>query len=100
MSGRRRHPRYVMSNVVGMLRVVTDVTVQQDAQGDLIAVTDQPRTCGEELTIELMSGDLVRIPVRVTQSCLVVEDRSIRHLLTLVRLEQDRRSEVTGDDGA
>jgi hypothetical protein len=95
MSGRRRHPRYVMWNVEGTLRMVTDVMVQQDTRGNLIALSDQPRSCGEKLIIELTSGDLVRIPVRVAGSCPIVEDGSIRHLLTLVRLEQDDRSSVT-----
>jgi hypothetical protein len=97
MSGRRIHPRYVLSNCIGALRVVTDLTAYQDARGDLTAVSDQPRTCGEELTIELINGN-VRIPVRVAQSRPIVEDGSIRHLLTLVRLDQDGRSGTTGGD--
>jgi hypothetical protein len=89
MSGRRRYPRYVISNCVGTVRVVSDVTVQQDARGDLIAISDQPRTCGEVLTIELMNVALVRTPVCVAENRPIVEHGSIRHRLRLVRRELD-----------
>jgi hypothetical protein len=89
MSGRRRHPRYVMSNFIGTLRVSSDVTVHHDARGDLIAISDQPRTTGDVLTIELMNGTLVSAAVRVAETRPILENGSIRHWLRLVLLEPD-----------
>jgi hypothetical protein len=89
MSGRRRYPRYVMSNCVGTLRVLSDVTVHRDARGDLIAISDQPRTAGDELTIELMNGTLGNTSVRVAETRPILENGSIRHWLRLVLLESD-----------
>ena len=89
MSGRRRHPRYVMSNFIGTLRVSSDVTVHHDARGDLIAISDQPRTAGGILTIELMNGTLVSASVRVAETRPILENGSIRHWLRLVLLEPD-----------
>jgi hypothetical protein len=88
-----------MSNCVGTLRVSHDVTVQQDARGDLIAMSDHPRTSGEVLTIELMNGTLVRTSVRVAETRPIVENGSIRHWLRLVRLESDGGS-TTGERAA
>jgi hypothetical protein len=93
VSGYRRHPRYVISNLEGILRVVTDVMVQQDAQGNLIAISDQPRTCGEVLTIELIDGALVGTPVRVAEVRPIIDNGSIRHWLRLIPLEN------TGESG-
>src|SRR5438093_1706728 len=89
MSGRRRQPRYVMSNFMGTLRVSSDVTVHHDARGDLIAISDQPRTAGDVLTIELMNGSLVTTSVRVAETRPILENGSIRHWLRLVLLEPD-----------
>jgi hypothetical protein len=84
MSGRRRHTRYVMSNFMGTLRVSSDVTVHHDARGDLIAISDQPRTAGDILTIEVMNGSLVTTSVRVAETRPILENGSIRHWLRLV----------------
>ena len=89
MSGRRRYPRYVMSNFIGTLRVSADVTVHHDARGDLVAISDQPRTTGDVLTIELMNGRLVSTSVRVAESRPILENGSIRHWLRLVLLASD-----------
>jgi hypothetical protein len=100
MSGRRRYPRYAISNCVGTVRVVSDVTVQEDARGDLIAISDQPRTCGEMLTIELMNGALVRTPVCVAETRPIVENGSIWHWLRLVPRELDCGSMTADRAGA
>jgi hypothetical protein len=89
MSGRRRHPRYVMSNFTGTLRVSIDVTVHHDARGDLIAISDHLCTAGDVLTIELMNRTLVSASVRVAETCPILENGSIRHWLRLVLLEPD-----------
>src|SRR5438034_10952916 len=86
MSGRRRHPRYVMSNFIGTLRVSSDVTVHHDARGNLIAISDQPRTAGDILTIEVMSGSLVTTSVRIAETRPTLENGSIRHWLRLAPL--------------
>ena len=89
MSGRRRHPRYVMPNSEGTLRLVTDVVVRQDARGNLIAISDQPRKCGDVLSIELVTGALARTPVRVAEVGPIVDQGSIRHWLRLVALDDN-----------
>ena len=89
MSGRRRHPRYVMPNSEGTLRLVTDVVVRQDARGNLIAISDQPRKCGDVLSIELVTGAFARTPVRVVEVRPIVDQGSIRHWLRLVTLEDN-----------
>jgi hypothetical protein len=92
MSGRRRYSRYVMSNCLGTLRVLSEVTVEQDPRGDLIAISDQPRTVGDVLTIELMNGSLLGAAVRVAETRPIVENGSIRHWLRLVLLGPDGTS--------
>jgi hypothetical protein len=97
MSGRRRHPRYVMSNCEATLHVFSEVTVQQ-GESDLIAIAGEARIRGEVLAIELMNGTLVRTPVRVADSRPIVKNGSIWHELRLMRLEQDAGSTTTGDE--
>jgi hypothetical protein len=100
MAGRRKHRRYVVPNLKATLRVVTDVTVQHDGRGSLTAISDQPRPCMEELSIELIGPNHVTIPVRVAGSCPIVEDGSIRHLLRLIALDQSSGSGASRDDSA
>ena len=100
MSGRRLYPRYVMSNCVGTLRVSSDVTVHHDARGDLIAVSDQPRTTGDVLTIELMNGTLVSMSVRIAETRPIIENGSIRHWLRLVLLDSDAAGATAGEPAA
>jgi hypothetical protein len=76
-----------MSHCDGALRILSDVTVRHMAEGDLVVISDKPRTCGEVLTLELMNGTLVRTHVRVESSMEVVERGTIQHELRLVRLE-------------
>ena len=95
MSGRRRHPRHVISNCQGALRVLRVVTVRHSDDGDLVAISDEPRTCGEVLTVELMNGTRVRARVRVTESRLMVENGSIRHRVRLMPIEQGHHATAT-----
>jgi hypothetical protein len=62
-----------MSHREGALRILSDVTVRHLAEGDLIAISDKPRTCGDVLTLELMNGMLVRTFLRVASSTEVIE---------------------------
>jgi hypothetical protein len=96
MSGRRRYPRYVLSNNAGTLKILNDVTVQADARGHLIAVGDQPRTCGEMLTVELANGTLLRRAVLVAEVRPIVDGGSIRHWSRLVPVEVQGRSTTGG----
>jgi hypothetical protein len=95
MFGRRRHPRHEISNCKGTLRVLCEVTVQHADEGHLVAISDEPRTCGEVLTIELMNGSRVRTPVRVTDCSLMVENGSIRHRVRLMPIGQGSRTAAT-----
>lgn len=99
MSGRRRYPRYVMTNSVGTLRVLSDVTVHQDARGDLISISDQPRKCGEVLTFEPANG-LGRTVVRVAEVRPIVDGGAIWHWARLVLLELEGHSSTGGPTGA
>jgi DUF1365 family protein len=97
MAGRRRHPRYVMSNSEGTLQVVTDVSVHRDAQGDLTAITDRPLPRGEVLTLEVMNGAFVRTPVHVAEVRPIIVSGSIRHWLRLVPIEKDTAAKSSSE---
>ena len=99
MSGRRRYPRYVMSNSVGTLRLLSDVTVLQDARGDLIAISDQPRICGEVLTVERANGSLGKSAVIVAEVRPLVDRGSIRHWSRLVLLPVEGCATTVGPTG-
>jgi hypothetical protein len=89
MSGRRRHARYELSNSEGLLRILSDVTVQQGDHGDLIITSCEARRLGDVLTLELVNEPSVRMVVRVAESQPIIVGGSVRHQLRLVPLRSD-----------
>jgi hypothetical protein len=78
-----------MPHSEGTLRVVTDVVVRQDARGNLVAISDQPRKCGDVVSVVLVTGALSRTPVRVVEVRPIVGNGSVRHWLRFVALEEN-----------
>ena len=88
MLGRRMYHRHLIANSTGMLHVSSDVTVQHRDDKELIATADEAHLPGEVLAIELVNGATrARTFVRVTESCPILVDGSIRHRLRLTPVE-------------
>ena len=89
MLGRRRHQRYVIAHSTGTLQVSSEVTVEQRDGTNLIAISNEARVPGEMLVIELVDGSRhVHTPVRVADSRPIVVAGSVRHRLSLIRINQ------------
>ena len=88
MLGRRMYHRHLIADTGGTLQVSSEVTVQRHGQHELIATADEAHMPGEVLSIELVdrSGH-DRLRVRVTESCPILMDGSIRHRLRLVPID-------------
>ncbi len=71
-----------------MLRILSDVTVRQGDNGDLIVTSCDARSPGEVLTLELVNGPSVRTVVRVAESRPIIVGGSLRHRLRLTPLEE------------
>ena len=81
---RRRNDRYGVTNAVGILRVLREVTVRRGLGGEFIAISDAPATIGERLTLErIVNGTLVTVPVCVVDSRPAVVRGTLRHRLRL-----------------
>ena len=84
MSGRRSDYRYDVMNTEGTLRVLRDVTVQHGNGEQFIAITDEPTSSGELLTLEhVENGEQLATQVCVIDSRLVVVSGSLRYRLVL-----------------
>jgi hypothetical protein len=92
MSGRRRHPRYVIANFEGIVRVSSDVIVHPGDDGDLIVTSCDPRRPGEMLTLELVLEPSVKRVVRVAESRPVMVAGSVRYRLRLTPLSEENMS--------
>ena len=87
MSGRRSAARFVAANNKGVMRVARDVTVTSTA-GGLVAISNEPSTVGDALTIEMVvDGQVERVAVRVEESRPIVVARAIRHRIRLSRVD-------------
>jgi len=88
MLGRRMYQRHLIADARGTLHVSTEVTVQRDGDRELIATADEAHMPGEVLSIEIVDrSGRGRMYVRVTESCPILTDGSIRHRLRLDPLE-------------
>jgi hypothetical protein len=85
MSGRRSHPRVVVSPAAqGSLRFLRDVVVQHAEGGEVVAISREPGTKGEVLAIELSIGQVIeRLQCRVVESAPLLVDGNLRHRLRL-----------------
>ena len=88
MTDRRRHPRIVLGNAIGVLRESRDVLVKRLTTDRLVALSNDPCFPGDELKIEIVEGDgYETAPVRVLTSCPVMVDGDVRYELQLLQLD-------------
>jgi hypothetical protein len=89
MSGRRSHPRFTISPASeGVLRILTDVVVQQSDNNELVAISREPGIVGEVLAAQIMSWQgIMHTAVRVAESRPLVSEGTIRHRLRLERVQ-------------
>jgi hypothetical protein len=85
MSGRRRHERFRPARPWdGQLTVLRDVHVQPEADGHLTALSLAPGVVGEELRLDIASGDRsAALAVRVVESRPVILSGGVRHQVRL-----------------
>jgi hypothetical protein len=85
MSARRSHARFaVPSPWNGVLRVWRDAVVGRHAEQELFAITRTAAVTGEELSLDLLSGEAsVALTVRVLESRPVIVDGAVRHRVRL-----------------
>lgn len=86
----------MISNSEGLFRISSDVTVQQSDEGDLIVASFEPRTPGEELTLEVVNGTSVKTLVRVLESRPMIVSGSVRYRLRLTSLGSEGGSPTGG----
>ena len=87
MLKRRSHPRFVMANTEGVLRVAHDVTLTSTA-GELVAIGVVPLAVSDAIMIEgVIDGQIARVPVRVEQTKPVIVDGEIRHEIRLSHVD-------------
>ncbi len=89
MSGRRSHSRFtIIPASEGVLRILTDVVVQQSDSRELVAISREPGIVGEVLAAQIMSRQgTMHTAVRVAESRPLVSDGTVRHRLRLERVE-------------
>jgi hypothetical protein len=89
MSGRRRNPRFAPAQAwEGAVRILRDVIVQAEPDGQLMALGQAPGVAGEELDLELAgAGESVSLRVQVVDSRPVIFDGGVRHWIRLQILE-------------
>ena len=97
MSGRRRNERFAPAQPWdGSLKLLSDVIVQEDSAGGLVAIGQAPAVIGEQMTLDLAGGGrLVTCIVRVQESRPVILDGSVRHRVRFEVLERTSRVEMS-----
>jgi hypothetical protein len=85
MTGRRRHPRYLLNQPsVGTLRVREEVSIEGIDQGEVVVLSGVPYRPGEIMHLELPTLPPRRLTVRVEESRpVMVPDEGVRHRLRL-----------------
>jgi hypothetical protein len=85
MSGRRSHARFALANPwKGVIRVLRDAVVNRTERQELLAITHAAAVAGEELSLDLLSGDQnVALKVQVLDCRPVIGDGAVRHRLRL-----------------
>jgi hypothetical protein len=88
MFGRRSHSRFTIDPASdGLLRILSDVVVQQSQDQELIAISREPGVVGDLVAVQIMTRHgVVRTSVRIAESRPVITDGAVRHRLRLVAL--------------
>lgn len=88
MSGRRSHTRFAVNPVVeGIVRVLRDVTVQQNGDGELTVISREPGVLAERMALEF-AEPAAALRVEVAESRPLIMDGAVRHRLRLRVLER------------
>jgi hypothetical protein len=75
---------------LGAIRVARDVSVHERTGEQLAVVSTTPGVVGEELTLELVSGEeTADLRVKVVDSRPMVIDGAVRHRLKLITLDDN-----------
>jgi hypothetical protein len=85
MLGRRKHPRYVLSEtVVGSLQLRDEVSIERWGEREVVVLSPEPVKPEERLTLEVPGQSRHRVHVRVLESRPALTDGNvIRHRLRL-----------------
>jgi hypothetical protein len=88
MSGRRGHRRLTIgTSTSGAVRLLRDVAIERIEHQELVAISQTPAVIGEEMFLELFSGNgCIGLQVRVLDSRPVVNAASMRHRLRVMVL--------------
>ena len=92
MSGRRSHPRFVVTNPWGgVIKILRDVVVNRVDRDELLAVSNAAAIVGETLSLDLIGdGQALAVKVRVIDSRPVIIDGTVRHRVRLSLLDAHR----------
>jgi hypothetical protein len=89
VSGRRSHPRFLLSNCDGVLSMLREVSVRQTPTGELVVVDRESRQVGDVLTLEtLVNGTPISTRVHVIASSPIVRGGTVLHELRLMPLNE------------
>jgi hypothetical protein len=85
MTGRRRHPRYLLTKPFdGDLRLREEVSVEHWGEQIVVVISSAPCRRSERLTLEVPGDGRRRVNVVVTESRpIVAPDGAIRHRVSL-----------------
>ena len=88
MLGRRSHLRFTISPASdGVLRILSDVMVQESAANELVAISREPGVVGEVLGVQIIGTQgTMHTSARITDSRPLVSDGAVRHRLRLERV--------------
>jgi hypothetical protein len=82
MTGRRRYPRLQTTNTDGVIRMTTDVVIQDCADTEVVVLSHSAFSLGERLRIEIVATKVGRM-AEVAESRPVMVDGSVHHRLRL-----------------
>jgi hypothetical protein len=91
MSGRRFHPRFVVSTACdGAVRVLRDVVVQRTGPDELLAVSLSPGVIDEEMSLDVVCGESsLRLRVKVVESAPIIVHDAVRYRIRLSVVHSD-----------
>jgi hypothetical protein len=89
MSGRRSHLRFTITPASdGVLRILSDVVVQEWAANELVAISREPGIVGDVIALQIMdSHGTLHTAARITESRPLIADGAVRHRLRLERVQ-------------
>jgi hypothetical protein len=77
------------------MRLLRDVSVQDDARDGITVISLAPGVLGETMTLDLAgNGLVVTLTVRVSESRPVLLEGAVRHMVKLHVLDATRRSDT------